>query len=703
MRYILLSLFSQKDNTSGIAVYDLDGSIAKYVQLVDFSNLPGRMHHVRGITALENHVYVVTPWSLLIYRSSNKSNGPGLMHKKTIIRPEWLLGERSQGNLHAVYVSKTRKRIYVSFNSQGAIDTFDLSGNFLERRYLWEIAPNIFPLPLKIPEKGIFISGLVSHIFENSQYGLMFITSLINGEKKGALIDYDSGNVILDGLSFPHGGHLLKKHLYLCERDDGIAHSYSWPIGDKKPILPFKSYHPVVDESRWPDSIQKLRGIIANERSLICGVCHYGKIKKTQIPPRLVEFDLRSGEQIAEHFLPSFHGLLDPQAYAICYSPRWLSKNVASFSKERYFYGTEEINPKLIDNLNPLPPVQNNSTIKADTKSNVNELRIENEDKSSDIEQKSKIEGDQKCKPKNMITTKDSLHKNTPNSKLYHNNSNIKQDEIKKDIKSNNKTKANNLKSCIILDKVGLRFTRKASSIFGKNKQLKKRRTFWALQDISFEVKLGEIVGVIGRNGSGKSTLSMICTGVYKPDTGKIRVYGKAQLLALGVGFKNELTGLENVFVSASLMGLSPLEIEDKLIDIKEFAELGAFINEPVRTYSSGMRSRLAFAVATAVQPDILILDEAMSVGDKSFQDKAIARMRSMREKAKSVIVVSHSTAQIKKLCNRVLWIERGRLIMDDEPPKVLKAYEHFCKNPHRWLCRHEDIAFILRGEQEEN
>jgi ABC-type polysaccharide/polyol phosphate transport system ATPase subunit len=184
----------------------------------------------------------------------------------------------------------------------------------------------------------------------------------------------------------------------------------------------------------------------------------------------------------------------------------------------------------------------------------------------------------------------------------------------------------------------------------------------------------------------------MVCGGVLVPDRGKVTVHGRVQLLALGVGFKNELSGRENVFISGSLVGLSKKDIKSHMTDIEAFAELGEFMDEPVRTYSAGMRSRLGFAIATAVKPDILILDEIMATGDKAFQDKAMQRMREMRGLARSVIVVSHNPGQLRKLATRVLWLEKGRTIMLGDPKEVLNAYDNFCKNPEKWLNGHPEI-----------
>jgi ABC-type polysaccharide/polyol phosphate transport system ATPase subunit len=237
----------------------------------------------------------------------------------------------------------------------------------------------------------------------------------------------------------------------------------------------------------------------------------------------------------------------------------------------------------------------------------------------------------------------------------------------------------------LVFEDVGLYFSRSGgkSILFPGTS---KKRLFWALRHVSFTLFEGETLGVIGRNGSGKSTMSMLCARVLVPDEGTVTLNGRTQLLALGVGFKNELSGRENIFISGTLLGLSRNEIRAKMKEIEDFAELGDFIDDPVRTYSSGMKSRLGFAVATAVKPDILILDEVMATGDKAFQDKAISRMKNLRELARSVVMVSHNPAQLRRVATRVLWLEKGRMIMLGDSSKVLNAYGDFCKSPEQWI-----------------
>jgi ABC-type polysaccharide/polyol phosphate transport system ATPase subunit len=199
---------------------------------------------------------------------------------------------------------------------------------------------------------------------------------------------------------------------------------------------------------------------------------------------------------------------------------------------------------------------------------------------------------------------------------------------------------------------------------------------FDAVKDVSINVPHRQTLGLIGRNGSGKSTLLKIIAGVYRPTTGSVHVKGTlAPLIELGAGFHPELTGRENILLNGLLMGYSKeemLEREDRII---EFAEIGEFIDSPVKQYSSGMHTRLAFAVATEVDPDILILDEILAVGDASYQEKCFARIRKFREAGKTIIMVSHSMQQIVNHCDRVVLLEHGTVIADGNPAEVAETY----------------------------
>jgi len=205
---------------------------------------------------------------------------------------------------------------------------------------------------------------------------------------------------------------------------------------------------------------------------------------------------------------------------------------------------------------------------------------------------------------------------------------------------------------------------------------------FYALNDISFEIKKGETVGIIGRNGSGKSTLLKILTGVLTPTGGNILVHGKiSALLELGAGFNPELSGIENVYFNGAIMGYTSKEMDSKLDDILSFADIGEFVHQPVKTYSSGMFVRLAFSVATSVDPDILIIDEALSVGDSYFQLKSMNRMKSFMDNGKTVLFVSHDPAAVKTLCKRGILLEQGHIIKISDASSVIDYYNNLVIN----------------------
>jgi lipopolysaccharide transport system ATP-binding protein len=201
-------------------------------------------------------------------------------------------------------------------------------------------------------------------------------------------------------------------------------------------------------------------------------------------------------------------------------------------------------------------------------------------------------------------------------------------------------------------------------------------REFWALRDVSFELRRGEMIGIIGRNGSGKSTLLQIIAGTLAPSEGEVTVNGRvAALLELGSGFNPEFTGRENVFLNGSILGISREEIQQRFDDIAAFADIGEFIEQPVKTYSSGMMVRLAFAVQASIEPDVLIIDEALAVGDVFFRQKCYRRLEELRSRGVSILVVSHAMMDIEQLCQRVLLVNAGEVIFQGSSSEAVKRY----------------------------
>ena len=202
------------------------------------------------------------------------------------------------------------------------------------------------------------------------------------------------------------------------------------------------------------------------------------------------------------------------------------------------------------------------------------------------------------------------------------------------------------------------------------------KEDFWALKDVSFDVKKGEVIGFIGSNGAGKSTMLKVIAGVMKPTKGKVTVNGNiCPMIELGAGFDMELTARENIYLNGAVLGYTKEFIEQKFDEIVEFSELKDFLDVPVRNFSSGMTARLAFSIATVVDPEILIVDEILSVGDISFQKKSEAKMRSMIGGGTTVLFVSHSLNQIEKICDRVVWLNHGQVVKIGPAKEICKEY----------------------------
>ena len=207
-------------------------------------------------------------------------------------------------------------------------------------------------------------------------------------------------------------------------------------------------------------------------------------------------------------------------------------------------------------------------------------------------------------------------------------------------------------------------------------------KAFEAVRGISFEVKQGEILGITGKNGSGKSTLLRALAHIFSADEGSIDLHGHSvSLLAIGVGFKNEMTGRENIMLSGMLLGFSEKEVQERMEDIIEFAGLGEFIDMPVRTYSSGMYSKLAFSITAILETDIMLIDEVLSVGDEKFKKKSYEKMKSLiSQRNRTVVIVSHSLKTLEELCDRVMWMHEGKIVKIGEPVEVLNEYREFMK-----------------------
>lgn len=238
-------------------------------------------------------------------------------------------------------------------------------------------------------------------------------------------------------------------------------------------------------------------------------------------------------------------------------------------------------------------------------------------------------------------------------------------------------------KEIIRVDHVGMRFKMTQDRVFSLKEFMMQAATrklkfneFWALKDVSFAINQGDVLGIIGRNGAGKSTILKIISGIMKPTKGEVFRGGNiVPMLELGSGFDYDLTGRENVFLNGAILGYSKEFLYERYDDILAFSELGDFINMPIRNYSSGMLMRLAFSIATVVEPEILIVDEILAVGDEAFQRKSRARMMELMSGGTTVLFVSHSLQQIREMCNKVVWLDNGLVKMAGPTEEVCDAY----------------------------
>jgi ABC-2 type transport system ATP-binding protein len=246
-----------------------------------------------------------------------------------------------------------------------------------------------------------------------------------------------------------------------------------------------------------------------------------------------------------------------------------------------------------------------------------------------------------------------------------------------------------------------LRFTKKTRVRTTFQNMLGRGRNethFWALQNVSFELKRGESLGVIGPNGAGKSTLLLVLAGIIQPSEGTVEVDGQiSTLLSLSAGFDQELTGRDNIMLAGALMGIPDRVMSEIQDDVVEFAELGAFIDAPLKTYSSGMRARLGFSIATAVDPDIMLLDEVLSTGDEVFRAKSRARIIEVLRAAKAVVMVTHDLSWVTEFCTRAMLLENGHVVAEGHPDEVVAI--HMEHSEQRKLERQQRIERMARGE----
>lgn len=659
---LLVSLHSMKDRC-GLAVLDTLNWRWTYLQVVETPSQV-KLSQIRGISIAQNTLYAVTPASLQCYRIRSENYGtaePLFELQREIIIPEWLLGEPVQANIIAVHASSVNQCIYVSNNCLGSIDILNFSGELIDRRHLWQIAPSFYKPPRGMNKS--FKYPIVRYIFEDSEGKINLTIVDENAGNHGTVIALNDGKCVLNGLDSPHGGLVSNGRFYLLEVKKGALKIFKAQKGNGPTMSAERIITPEFPFPEEKNPVQNMRGMAVHDDRIYCGVFNLKRSTQRRLPARIVCFDTTSGRQLSMVFVPDSVQFPSPRIFGLATLPEKLLPKV------------DLPNPILwIQNQVITPEQRRESLISCwgGTKLHSNYPGIDSRSNENP--------------PESTGTTMADDEQNSASA--YAGENPADEAALEKNVAVN-------------FENASLCYRRMARFGMGKNRRLRKARIFWALQDLSFTLYEGETIGIIGRNGSGKSTMAQLCGKVLTPDTGRVDIFGSVQLLSLGVGFKKDMTGRDNVYISGALLGMSRRQINDHMQEIEDFAEIGDFIDEPMSTYSSGMRSRLGFAVATAIEPDILILDEVMATGDKAFRDKAVKRMETMRQNAKTVIVISHNPGQLKRLCSRVLWLEKGRLIFDGPPRRALSAYQNFCQNPERWLSRNPRVRDLLKGARQ--
>ncbi len=608
MSLLLATLQSSHDNIGALGLIDTQYGLV-YLQVDRFSS-GEHSQRLCGVSSAADRIFVATSSSVCVFSIASQQEMPLFKLENEIILDEWT----EEVNLKSVHASENKGRLFVGNNHFNSIDELSFQGDLLDRRFLHDIFPQLFPG--KPGAGGAEKVADIRFITEAPDGSLFATVKLLQNPLLGVILNIDTGQICLENIVSPNGGIVWNDKYFIQDSKESAVLSFAMPDHGG----PLKDRHwvavPRIDIPDCIDSVQNVRGLTVVDNFVYSGV--WGNGIGNQIPSRITEIDAETGRQTAgQIFFPDLTEFRQPCVFSLSPSPAGL-EGLMQKDLQLFVAGIPK-KPTLHDSWDTLHQKR--------TSRYVEELTI-------------------------------SQQKNSPSPE----------------------------KPSVILEKVRLSYKRNAISLFSSNKDHRKAKEFLALSDVSFTLYEGETVGIIGRNGAGKSTISMLISGALSPDRGKLTTVGRVQLLSIGLGFRHELTGRENVFINGSLLGLSKKEIVSNLPEIESFAELGQFMDEPVRTYSAGMRSRLGFAVATAVSPDILILDEVMSAGDAAFKEKANERMEAMRKRTKTIIIISHNAMHVKKMCSRVIWLNNGQVFMDGEPESVLWEYYVFGKNPQAWL-----------------
>lgn len=542
-----------------------------------------------------------------------------------------------QSDFIALHASHREDVLYIGNNDCSSIDIHDLDGTLKERIPLSGVVPDMF----KEVQARASDLPIIRHISESASGEILLTLSFPSKGGMGRVVRLSDGVPLTPWLESPQNGTLHEGKLWVAEVLKGVLKVFSLEGDD--PCLDMELC-PQVPNGAGGMAQVHLRGLLVDRETAYCATCDFHQAHPVHATPRLIEFDTRSGVQKRAHHPPSFWGLVAPRYFDLVQLPEFLH-DLSPLEAECVVYNSQvRFTPK----PPPAPP-----------------------------------------KPKGNPPQPAALKQDAPTAIASPDGDEESRSEFLPE---------ESREPIIEFFDVSLCYTR-SGLLLRRRRQLRQTKKFWAVRNLSFAINKGERVGMVGRNGSGKSTTSLLCVGALTPNKGKVESHGRVQLLSLGVGFQAQLTGRQNAYISGGLLGLTKAEMDSYVEDIVAFSELGEFFDEPVRTYSSGMRSRLGFAISTVTNPDLLVLDEVMSTGDASFRQKALARLNKMRERVGAVLIVSHDPSQLRKLCSRIIWLEQGIIVMDDMPQKVLEAYSNFCNSPQRWLEKHPLVTAMLPEE----
>jgi len=662
MMKLLMAMNYRRENVGAVAVYNTETQLFDAFYKHKFEK-EYPLCGFRGMCVAGDRIIVCTSIELLVFKWDTEGNSLLVLDKR-IQRTEWVVGAKSSGSLLDVFYSESRGTLFVSYCSMDAVDELDLNGNLIERTYLWDFLPDEYSLEsydINSTTGFFYLNRIFEH---NEKIYVVFSNILKSG--KGQIVNLTDRCVVLDGLDMPQGVVYRNNELFV---NNSIGCNVSKYSLDKDGNLTLTSdiYRPRSCYSLWTEGFEFLDALYIEEKTerLLTYSSHWKPLSVSQSTGKVYEFDLKTRRQLGEYLIPEYSGLSVPYVRTLMSVDEDISNHLDSLPLENRFVN---IDLDVACQCRPNPF-----------------FRILERERLRDIEREKKKEQqkERQREQERLRQIEIRKEKQFEKKRLRQGSQILNSDkEIESKIANFNHDQVER-HPVITASDVVLRYRKQ------RHRSKDGAKFFTALNGVSFTICKNDIVGLIGRNGSGKSTLGKLIAGVLKPDSGTLHVDGRVSLLTLGTGFKQELTGRDNIYINASMLGYTKKQIRDVIESIIEFTEIGDFIDEPIKTYSSGMKSRLGFAIAAYMEPEILVIDEVLSTGDNYFRSKAKRKIKEMMEMAKCVIIVSHQLDFVKNVCTKCLWVEQGLPIMFDDSKTVVKEYSKYGNDPRRWCRNH--------------